>query len=1745
MASQKIDELQIQIGSDASGAIRQLGDLAAALNTASAAAAKLGGMSGALESFSHGIESITRHDLSGAIDNLTKLSRIDLSNLKDKKVNIDISISGADRMDRLRYAASQAERDVSRSVTSLGKTLGKDLGIDDTGMKSVKTILHDITHDLAMGGNAASGVERLQKAISDSATVSTADLTNMREAYNNFLKDVESLSINPGQISKDEMAAWKKMGLQRILQNGGQRIDTDIFGFGSDFLERNSDVIDAFSVPMDAPDQFEFLREKILEAKAALNGFVQTDATKERIREIAESYKEQIQGMVDPAISKRMVGSADKIPIDLQIDQSRFEKQIQDAINAATNKTYDTKPIKLNIDNQQLRQNVEAAFSLVDLPQLPKMASGFAAITESISTLNQTNLKDTGINSFVHALRKLGSTDMSKFDVSILDKMSKAITEISNTSGVDKTITKFVSALSRLAAVGDNTKKTADGLIPLAESLKTTIKTLSLLSSVDQTITQFVYGLAKLAAAGDNTKKTADNLQVLTSAVVNFVNELSKAPDISSNVASAIHGLGMLAESGANVKDAMSGAADNKEAKAWAGIVTKSLGTAVKTLGHDLKVLLTQIGALGAKGASILGGFLQKLHMLPSAASDVDRMALSFGNLLRAILPFYGIRGIFDWAKQSFEAGSSIVELQNVINTAFGSVVNGYRDISGYIYDWSKGTIDAFGVSEIAAQRYAGRLMSMFNSSGFDASEAMRDSAAQMTKDLVERAGDIASFYDIGVDEAMTKMQAAMAGMSRPMRALGVNMNVANLEAFALSQGIHQSWQQMDQATQMAVRYAYMLEATKYAEGDFGRTSMSAANQVRILQLNVQQLSATIGQGLVSAIAPVLAWLNALIKRLIQAAVAFRTFMWTLFGKPLAAVKGIVDETAGYLDDAASGIGDVGGGAADGLGSAGKAAKELKKQLTLLPFDEINQLAKDTDSAGSGGGGGGGGGGVGGLGDMSGLGLLPDFEDSLANSPVFNAINAWAAQIRSAFLNHQWSLLGRTIADGINAGFAYLYDILDWNKLKPIIVDGFIVPFQTTFNTMMAFIKWDQIGATLARGLNDIVYTLRAWITGFEWRNYGIDFGILLNNLVRDWDAGEFGRLIADKFKAAWDFFGGWVDTFNFKIFGTKLEEMILNGLDELDPADMGQTLGRFVTGLADTIHQLLGDGQVKSELATAFAEFINGFIQDLDEDKVKGAIKDVWKTVSGVFKKTFKDIDLLPLIDDLLTILDGLPWAKIGFAIVTHVAGALSHSLAGGVATKLITDLLVGALTGGGAAAAGGAAAGGATTAAGGATMAAETINLSGPLTVGAGAAAGAGTGVTGKQKLTGLITGGIAAGTLLAGAGIKKLMSMFGGSKSKEEQQGTGSGRYFGTPTVTSTPSPQGKAEKPSATSVASTKTTINTTLTGKEDPSFKNLLVQKASLMDTPQVNKVMNGELTPYFQDAYSKFTDTKAYKSVKDFGAKVSEKFQTWWPRNTDTKNYSSSKGMNAKIGSQFSTWWPRNTDKKNYSSTKGMNASIGGTFNTWWWRNTDRSNYSSSKGMNASIGSKLSTWWWRNTDQYSYPATKSMNARDAGRFVEFTDLWKGIKDKWVDVNVSIVKKTSDLGAWIKGKWEELVSFEWFAKGGLFTSATAIPVFGEAGAEAAIPLERKSTMKRIGNAIVNAGGMATSNSDEIADAVAERLAPIIMSAISGQESRPINVSATLYTENNEVLARAVNQGNKNLDKRYRPVSQYSY
>ena len=158
------------------------------------------------------------------------------------------------------------------------------------------------------------------------------------------------------------------------------------------------------------------------------------------------------------------------------------------------------------------------------------------------------------------------------------------------------------------------------------------------------------------------------------------------------------------------------------------------------------------------------------------------------------------------------------------------------------VEDFAKKAAGSFGMSELSAKKFTGTMGAMLKSMNLD------DAAVQdMSLALTGLAGDMASFYNLDAEEAFSKLRSGISGETEPLKQLGINMSVANLEAYAMSQGINTAWKEMSAAEQATLRYQYIMQATADAQGDFARTSDSYANQQRILQLNMENLSASIG----------------------------------------------------------------------------------------------------------------------------------------------------------------------------------------------------------------------------------------------------------------------------------------------------------------------------------------------------------------------------------------------------------------------------------------------------------------------------------------------------------------------------------------------------------------------------------------------------------------------------------------------------------------------------------------------------------------------------------------------------------------------------------------------------------------------------------------------------------------------------------------------------------------------------------
>jgi hypothetical protein len=192
-------------------------------------------------------------------------------------------------------------------------------------------------------------------------------------------------------------------------------------------------------------------------------------------------------------------------------------------------------------------------------------------------------------------------------------------------------------------------------------------------------------------------------------------------------------------------------------------------------------------------------------------------------------------KSLLDFGKQAIEAASDLAEVQNVVDTTFG-------DNSGVIDRWAKNAISQFGLTETKAKQFASTLGAMMKSAGMSG-----DSIVTMSTDLAGLAADMASFYNLDFETSFNKLRAGISGETEPLKQLGINMSQANLEAFALQQGLGKTYKEMNQGEQIMLRYQYIMQATSDAQGDFADTADGFANGTRLLQSNIEALKTNIG----------------------------------------------------------------------------------------------------------------------------------------------------------------------------------------------------------------------------------------------------------------------------------------------------------------------------------------------------------------------------------------------------------------------------------------------------------------------------------------------------------------------------------------------------------------------------------------------------------------------------------------------------------------------------------------------------------------------------------------------------------------------------------------------------------------------------------------------------------------------------------------------------------------------------------
>lgn len=236
-----------------------------------------------------------------------------------------------------------------------------------------------------------------------------------------------------------------------------------------------------------------------------------------------------------------------------------------------------------------------------------------------------------------------------------------------------------------------------------------------------------------------------------------------------------------------------------------------------------------------------------------SVDDSTSSMENSFSKFLKGVAKGFVAAGIgkmlIDLGKDAIAAASDLEEVQNVVDVTFG-------DSAGRIESWAKSAGKQYGLTETAAKRYTSTIGAMLKSQGM-----ADDEIVQTSTDLAGLAADMASFYNLDFDEAFQKIRSGISGETEPLKQLGINMSVVNLEAFAMEKGITKSFSAMSQAEQTALRYQYIMQATADAQGDFARTADGFANASRRVETAMDTIKTKGGGLLMEVVAPLVSGL--------------------------------------------------------------------------------------------------------------------------------------------------------------------------------------------------------------------------------------------------------------------------------------------------------------------------------------------------------------------------------------------------------------------------------------------------------------------------------------------------------------------------------------------------------------------------------------------------------------------------------------------------------------------------------------------------------------------------------------------------------------------------------------------------------------------------------------------------------------------------------------------------------------------
>lgn len=696
--------------------------------------------------------------------------------------------------------------------------------------------------------------------------------------------------------------------------------------------------------------------------------------------------------------------------------------------------------------------------------------------------------------------------------------------------------------------VTSSTKGVASSLNGISKSLNTLKDAFTSLSSAPDptgSITALCKGIKELSSGAENADKAAKTITSICDAIKKFGNKsMISAIDRMTDASAALELLTDSVKGLASVGNGFDSITNNLNGvkEAFKSAKTEGIDPFVNALNkantEAKKTGQTTSGA--SKGAtSGIGGIASFVSGIKGAIPHINTFLNIFNTIGNV---FDNIHAKFERFTKAVVAGIATITAKAVAFLKQWRTVYELIQLSNkYVEDFNLFTV-SLGEYADAAQEYAEKVSDIM---GIDPAAWMRnqgvfntiikgfgvasDRAYTMSQQLTQLGYDISSFYNIDVEEAMTKLTSGISGELEPLRRLGYDLSVARLEQEklnvtfpateeglsdltialddatlaqeALNRGITKSVADMTQAEKAQLRYFAIMTQVTDAQGDMSRTLETPANQLRILSAQFNMAGREIGNIFIPA-------LNAMLPYAIAATRAVRelaSYLASLAGYKFPEIDWDSSNTVAQIEDVE-----------DAWDGASAKAKEFKK--FLLGIDELN-IIPSTNASGRG------------YGDDMSAGWedfeLPTYD--FIGDATNNRVNEIYQKIIDLFKNNAPEEIGSTIGGWIQTEL----DKIDWPSIQSKAGEV----GQTIANFLNGLITPDTLGSlgfTVGGAIETGLSLARNFLENADFYEYGKSVAEFLNKTIESINPEDLGASISGLINGIWDFASGFISNVKF-----------------------------------------------------------------------------------------------------------------------------------------------------------------------------------------------------------------------------------------------------------------------------------------------------------------------------------------------------------------------------------------------------------------------------------------------------------------------------------------------------------------------------------------------------------------------------------------------------------------------------------